>query len=141
MRRRNGKLRSSAVVLVAVLISVFCMGLFYQGRFVGYDQRPVFQEIEIPQVTATPVVTPEPSPTPEPTSKPTATPAPTTRPLTDFEKYNNMSEEKQLEFFNSFSDPMDFFAWYEKAQAEYEAQQDAIIVGGDTVIDMGEIFK
>jgi hypothetical protein len=40
-----------------------------------------------------------------------------------FEEYNNLSAEEQEEYFNSFENVEDFFAWYNKAKQEYEEEQ------------------
>ena len=57
-----------------------------------------------------------------------------------YEQYEAMSGEEQEAFFNTFSNPADFFAWYAQAKAEYEAQNPSIEIGGNGNIDIGEIL-
>lgn len=58
-----------------------------------------------------------------------------------YEQYNALSAEEQEEYFNSFKSVEDFFAWYNKAKAEYEASQDYTEIGSDGNIDIGETGK
>lgn len=58
---------------------------------------------------------------------------------TEYEKYMNMSEAEQQAYFNSYADPADFFAWYNKAKEEYEQSRDVIEVGPDATIDLGSL--
>ena len=58
---------------------------------------------------------------------------------TEYEKYMNMSEAEQQAYFNSYADPADFFAWYNKAKEEYEQSRDVIEVGPDATIDLGKL--
>ena len=55
-----------------------------------------------------------------------------------YEEYNALSAEEQEEYFNSFKTVEDFFAWYNKAKAEYEASQDYTEIGGDGNLNIGE---
>jgi flagellar basal body-associated protein FliL len=55
-----------------------------------------------------------------------------------YEEYNALSAEEQEAYFNSFDTIEDFFAWYNKAKAEYEASQDYTEIGGDGNLDIGE---
>ena len=55
-----------------------------------------------------------------------------------YEKYNAMSGEEQLAFFNSFASMEDFVAWYNAAKAKYDAEHPDIEVG-DGNIDIGDI--
>ena len=57
--------------------------------------------------------------------------------LTEYEKYIAMSPEKQQAYFESFSDPEDFFKWYNTAKAEYDKKNDAVEVEGGS-IDIGD---
>ena len=54
-----------------------------------------------------------------------------------YEEYNAMTAEEQEEYFNSFKTVEDFFAWYNKAKQEFEANQDYTEIGGDGNIDIG----
>lgn len=56
--------------------------------------------------------------------------------LTDYERYQNMSGEEQMEFINSFDSIEDFFAWLEQAEAEYKAKHPDIEIGDDGVVDL-----
>lgn len=60
-------------------------------------------------------------------------------PMTEYEKYQSMSAEEQMEYMNSFESVDAFFAWYNSAKEEYEAQIPVIEVG-DGPIDMSEFF-
>ena len=55
-----------------------------------------------------------------------------------YEEYNALSAEEQEAYFNSFDTIEDFFAWYNKAKAEYEASQDYTEIGGDGNLNIGE---
>lgn len=57
----------------------------------------------------------------------------------EYEKYMNMSADEQQEYFNSFDDPADFFAWYNKVKQEYEDSRNVIEVGPDATVDLGDI--
>jgi len=58
-----------------------------------------------------------------------------TKPKTlTWEEYNALSGEKQYEYFQSFSDPMDFFAWQEEAKAAYDKAHPTIEVGKEADI-------
>ena len=52
-----------------------------------------------------------------------------------------MSAEEQYKFFQSFSDPADFFAWREKAKADYDKAHPTIEVGKDGTIDIGDLIN
>lgn len=58
-----------------------------------------------------------------------------------YSQYNAMSAEEQQAWFNSFESVEAFFEWYNNAKAVYEANDDSIIIDGNTSIDMGEIAK
>lgn len=65
-----------------------------------------------------------------------------TKPKTlTWEEYNALSGEKQYEYFQSFSDPMDFFAWQEEAKAAYDKAHPTIEVGKDGTIDLGDLVN
>lgn len=53
-----------------------------------------------------------------------------------YEEYIAMSGEEQQNFYNTFAKPEDFFAWYNAAKAEYDANQNYIEVDGE--IDIGD---
>ena len=58
-----------------------------------------------------------------------------------YSQYQAMSAAEQQEWFESFDSVEAFFAWYNNAKAVYDANDDSIIVDGNTSIDMGEIAK
>ncbi len=58
-----------------------------------------------------------------------------------WEEYQAMSAEEQYKFFESFSDPKDFFAWQEKAKADYEKRHPTIEVGKDGTVDIGDLIN
>ena len=65
-----------------------------------------------------------------------------TKPKTlTWEEYNALSGEKQYAYFQSFSDPKDFFAWQEKAKADYEKRHPTIEVGKDGTVDIGDLIN
>lgn len=53
-----------------------------------------------------------------------------------YEKYIALSPEKQQEYFESYSDPEDFFKWYNTSKAEYDKEHEADVEGGS--IDIGD---
>ncbi|MBE6991227.1 MAG: hypothetical protein E7430_01430 [Ruminococcaceae bacterium] len=58
-----------------------------------------------------------------------------------YEEYQALSAEEQQAFFEKFESMEDFMKWHQDAKAEYDAEQDYIEIGGDTVIDLGEIIN
>ena len=65
-----------------------------------------------------------------------------TKPKTlTWEEYNALSAEKKYAYFQSFSDPMDFFAWQEQAKAAYDEAHPTIEVGKDGTIDLGGLVN
>ncbi len=57
---------------------------------------------------------------------------------TTYEEYEAMSGTEQTMFYYSFADADEFLDWYNKAKAEYEAEQEKIYVGMDGVVNAGE---
>ncbi len=57
-----------------------------------------------------------------------------------YEEYEAMSAEEQQAYYLSYSDPMDFFAWYNDAKAEYDAQNPGIEIGPGGSVDIGDFF-
>lgn len=55
-----------------------------------------------------------------------------------WEEYIAMTAEEREAFFNRFSNPVDFFAWQEKAMADYEKEHPGIDAGDG--IDIGDII-
>jgi len=53
-----------------------------------------------------------------------------------YEKYIAMSPEKQQAYFESYSDPEDFFKWYNKAKAAYDKANKPDQEGGS--VDIGD---
>ena len=58
---------------------------------------------------------------------------------TEYERYMNSSAEDQEKFYNSFSSPTEFFAWFNKAKQEYEDSRNTTEVNGDTNVDLGNL--
>lgn len=58
-----------------------------------------------------------------------------------WEEYQAMSADEQYKFFESFSDPKEFFAWQEKAKADYEKRHPTIEVGKDGTVDIGDLIN
>lgn len=56
-----------------------------------------------------------------------------------YSQYNAMSAEEQQAWFNSFESVEAFFGWYNNAKAVYEANNEAIIIDGNTSIDISDI--
>lgn len=87
-----------------------------------------------------PTTVTEPAETTAPTvpeeTKPVVIPG-ATQELTEYEKYNAMSGEEQMAFMQSMGVEK-FFAWYDKAKAEYEALHPDIEIG-DGIIDAGDL--
>lgn len=152
MNRKEMKIKFPAVALLAVLMAMMFLlsGCSMLGGIRGAGNGEATPEATA-ELTADPSADPSAEPTGAPTGDSTAaaTNAPTEKPVatkkpsagaSDYERYQNMSKEQQVEFYNSFSDPMDFFAWFDKAQQEYESQRDVIELDGNTNIDLGEIL-
>lgn len=55
-----------------------------------------------------------------------------------YEEYSAMSSSQQQEYFESYSDPADFFEWYNAAKAAYEEAHPNIDIG-DGNIDFGNL--
>lgn len=98
---------------------------------------------ESPETTTPPSTDKEEEPdetTPPATDKeeePDVTTPPTTdETVTSYEWYHAMSGAEQKAFIESFDSIEDFFAWYNRAKAEYEAQNPDIEVG-DGNVDLG----
>jgi len=47
-----------------------------------------------------------------------------------YEVYNSISGDKQMEFYNTFSNPQDFFDWLNAAKEEYDKQNPSIEIDG-----------
>ena len=78
---------------------------------------------------------------PNPSSSSTpSTPSTPDQPMT-YEKYIAMSGAEQQAFFESFSDPAAFIAWYNTAKAAYDAAQKDNTITGDGNIDLGDLIK
>lgn len=52
---------------------------------------------------------------------------------TEYENYMEMSGEEQQKFFESYENPEDFFEWYNAAKAEYDKQNQAVVVEGGSI--------
>ena len=61
-------------------------------------------------------------------------------PEIDYVTYVNLSQEEQLEIFNSFENIQDFFDWFNEIKEEYEADHPGIDIG-DGNIDIGDLIK
>ncbi len=121
------------------------------GRILSVDAPPAAETTTAaPSTTARPnggleehppVVTTPPATSSKPeTSKPVdTTPVPTPGQMT-YEAYQALDGTAQQRFFESFSNPADFFAWLNKAKAEYEAANPSVEIGGNGNIDIGELL-
>ena len=58
-----------------------------------------------------------------------------------YEKYVHLDGTAQQTFFNTYKNPADFFAWYNAAKAEYEANDNRIEIGADGTIDLEQLLK
>lgn len=58
-----------------------------------------------------------------------------------YSQYHAMSAAEQQAWFESFESVEAFFVWYNEAKAVHDANDDSIIIDGNTNIDMGEIAK
>lgn len=85
-----------------------------------------------------PKATPTPSPTVSPSPSVSPSPAPEAEEKTEYEKYIELSGAEQQKIFESYTNPQDFFDWYNAAKKEYDDKNQAIIVDGG-VIDLEEI--
>ncbi len=73
-----------------------------------------------------------------PSTKPSGT-VPTPDKMT-YEDYMNLDPDSQQAFFDSFASVQDFFAWFNAAKSEYEANDDSIIIDGNGSVDIGDII-
>ena len=67
--------------------------------------------------------------TPEVSEKPSVS----DKEKTEYEKYMEMSGEEQQKVFESYENPEDFFEWYNAAKAEYDKQNQAVVVEGGSI--------
>ena len=93
------------------------------------------KETEAPEETEAPKATEAPDAT-EPAAKPTE--APEDNGEMNYDKYMSMSAKEQSDYMNSFESVDAFFAWYNAAKAEHDAQNPDIEVG-DGSFDLGEL--
>ncbi len=82
---------------------------------------------------------PEDTDEPEDTSKPGTDGVKAPEDYT-YEEYNAMTGDEQMAHLQRFESMEAFFAWYNAAKAEYEANQDYIEIPDDGVIDLEEIL-
>ena len=78
-----------------------------------------------------PKATPTPSPSVSPSPTPSATPEAEEK--TEYEKYIELSGAEQQKIFESYTNPQDFFDWYNAAKKEYDDKNQAIIVDGGSI--------
>ena len=64
----------------------------------------------------------------------------TVKPIT-YEQYNELTADKQEEYYNSFETVEDFFAWYNQAKQEFENNQNYIDINGEGDINLGDISQ
>lgn len=57
-----------------------------------------------------------------------------------YELYNAMTGDQQVQFYESFKNPADFFTWYNNAKAVYDAAHPDIEIDGNP-IDAGDLAK
>ncbi len=57
-----------------------------------------------------------------------------------YELYNAMTGDQQVQFYESFENPADFFTWYNDAKAIYDAAHPDIEIDGNP-IDAGDLLK
>lgn len=69
----------------------------------------------------------------EETPEVSETPSVSDKEKTEYEKYMEMSGEEQQKIFESYKKPEDFFAWYNAAKAEYDKQNQAVVVEGGSI--------
>ena len=90
------------------------------------------EETEAPKATEPPKATEEPT---QPTTTPTVAPE---SGKMDYDKYMSMSAQEQSNYMNSFESIDAFFAWYNAAKAEHDAQNNDIEIGNGS-FDLGEL--
>ncbi len=56
-------------------------------------------------------------------------------------EYKSLSPVEQQAYYESFSDPEDFIAWYSQAKAAYDAQQSEMEIGSGGGIDLGDYIS
>lgn len=146
------------IALVVLLVAIF-MGLGYKMiEPDGWDRivqqvtgqatpaptaQPTAEPTSVPVRTAAPVATEKPDDKDDKDDKPKATPTVVSSPTpsatpeaeekTEYEKYIELSGAEQQKIFESYTNPQDFFDWYNAAKKEYDDKNQAIIVDGGSI--------
>ena len=146
------------IALVVLLVAIF-MGLGYKMiEPDGWDRivqqvtgqatpaptaQPTAEPTSVPVRTAAPVATEKPDDKDDKDNKPKATPTvvpsptpsatPEAEEKTEYEKYIELSGAEQQKIFESYTNPQDFFDWYNAAKKEYDDKNQAIIVDGGSI--------
>lgn len=146
------------IALVVLLVAIF-MGLGYKMiEPDGWDRivqqvtgqatpaptaQPTAEPTSVPVRTAAPVATEKPDDKDDKDDKPKATPTvvpsptpsatPEVEEKTEYEKYIELSGAEQQKIFESYTNPQDFFDWYNAAKKEYDDKNQAIIVDGGSI--------
>lgn len=146
------------IALVVLLVAIF-MGLGYKMiEPDGWDRivqqvtgqatpaptaQPTAEPTSVPVRTAAPVATEKPDDKDDKDDKPKATPTvvpsptpsatPEAEEKTEYEKYIELSGAEQQKIFESYTNPQDFFDWYNAAKKEYDDKNQAIIVDGGSI--------
>ena len=146
------------IALVVLLVAIF-MGLGYKMiEPDGWDRivqqvtgqatpaptaQPTAEPTSLPVRTAAPVATEKPDDKDDKDDKPKATPTvvpsptpsatPEAEEKTEYEKYIELSGAEQQKIFESYTNPQDFFDWYNAAKKEYDDKNQAIIVDGGSI--------
>ena len=146
------------IALVVLLVAIF-MGLGYKMiEPDGWDRivqqvtgqatpaptaQPTAEPTSVPVRTAAPVATEKPDDKDDKDDKPKATPTvvpsptpsatPEAEEKTEYEKYIELSGAEQQKIVESYTNPQDFFDWYNAAKKEYDDKNQAIIVDGGSI--------
>ena len=92
-----------------------------------------------------------PTATPDPSAKPTASPTASAKPVetptpapgsdealaAEFERYNALSNDAQIEYFETFESPEAFIEWYNSVKKAYDIVHPPIVIKSGDVIDVG----
>ena len=80
--------------------------------------------------------------TPTTPTEPTEPPLPNEYPYTlSYKEYLDMSEEKQIEFYNLFENHAEFKRWRTAAKKKYDDEKIEIEIGADGKIDLDQILN
>jgi len=143
-RALNAKLKDSKDTLADTLIE---QGVFTEAEFKAAAQvqkNGRKENVGVPQLPPAAGETDRPSGSEKPEQPDNDKPEEPGNDKPDslsYEEYMAMSPTEQQAYFQSFSNPADFFTWHNNAKAEYDANKNDIEIGAGGSIDLGDIIN